>query len=80
MKKLLLILPMVVLSCSKTDDLSCNCRKVYYERKATPVVNNGVLTIRIDYIKTGASEKATDCNNTTYQSMGGNYFFRIECN
>ena len=81
MKKLLLITPMLILlSCSKADDMSCNCRKVYYERRATTVVTGGVVSIRIDYIKTGASEKATECNTTSYQSMGGDSYFRIECN
>lgn len=79
MKKLLFILPIITLSCSKTDELSCDCKKVYYERRPTTLVNNGVVTVRFDYIKTGASEKATECNPTTWQSIGGNSFFRIEC-
>lgn len=75
-----LLLPMVLMSCGKTEDLSCNCRKVYYERRTTTVITNGLPSIKVDFIKTGASEKATECNSTSYQSMGGDSFYKIECN
>ena len=86
MKKILLLLiatiPLMAVQCSEEETPvaeNCNCERVVYKYGVFQFMPDGITPIW-SYKEQSRTASESDCNSETgYISMGGVYYYRIEC-
>ena len=81
MNKLILLIPLFLLSCeNRESENNCDCKKVYYERQYYTTVNqyNQVLLLS-RFVSTGVVEKSYQCTSTDYVKISEMYSYKINC-
>lgn len=85
MKKILLLLiatiPLMAVQCSEeeTPVATCKCERVVYKYGVFQFMPDGITPIW-SYKEQSRTPSESDCNSeTNYISMGGVYYYRIEC-
>ena len=86
MKRILLLLliatiPLMAVQCSEEEvPQTCKCERVVYKYGVFQFMPDGITPIW-SYKEQSRTTSESDCNSeTNYISMGGVYYYRIECN
>lgn len=82
MKKLFLLIPLFLISCSnrEEEESDCNCDKIYYNLEHYTIVNQyGLIELKSRFKATGAVEKANQCTPTDYMKIDNDSYIKIVC-
>ena len=81
MKKLILLIPLFLLSCeNRESENNCDCKKVYYEKQYYTIVNqNNQVLFLSRFVSTGVVEKSYQCTSTDFVKISETYYYKINC-